>query len=172
LITAGMVFHQTSLFEVHGVDGSLTVISFQLQALFAIVGNLGIGYLLDHLSPRRLLAAQMVCLIGVIVQMLFLHDTTTVVIYSALIGLTAGSFRVMDATVWARYFGRRHIGSIRGATMVGTVGGTALGTYILGLGYDLTGGYDVALYALLTLPILAVIGSFVVKQPSTKQLAR
>jgi cyanate permease len=48
---------------------------------------------------------------------------------------------------------------------------TALGTYILGLGYDLTGGYDLALYLLLTLPILAVIGSFVVKHPSTKQPA-
>ena len=168
MITAGMVFHQTSLFQVHGVDGSLTVMAFQLQALFAVVGNLGIGYLLDHVAARRLLAVQMLCLVGAMAQMLFLHDTLDVVIYSALIGLTAGSFRVMDATVWARYFGRLHLGSIRGATMVGTVGGTALGTYVLGLGYDLSGGYDSAIYVLLSLPILIAIASFIVKRPPTR----
>jgi MFS family permease len=173
MITAGMVFHQTSLFKVHGLDGSLTVMAFQLQAVFAIVGNLGIGYLLDRAPARRLLAVQMLCLVATILQMLFLRDTLGVAIYSALMGLAAGSFRVMDATVWARYFGRLHIGSIRGATMIGTVGGTALGTYILGLGYDLTGDYDSALYFLLTLPIIAAIASFIVRRPPVKQpLAR
>lgn len=169
MITAGLVFHQTSLFEVHGVDGSLTVMAFQLQALFAIIGNLGIGYLLDRVPARKLLAGQMLCLIALIVQMLFLRSTLNVIIYSALIGVTAGSFRVMDATVWARYFGRLHIGSIRGATMIGTVGGTALGTYVLGLSYDLTGTYDTTLYTLLALPILIAIASFVVKRPPVKQ---
>ena len=168
MITAGLVFHQTSLFEVHGVDGSLTVMAFQLQALFAIIGNLGIGYLLDKAPARKLLAVQMLCLIALIVQMLFLRNAINVVIYSALLGLTAGSFRVMDATVWARYFGRLHIGSIRGATMVGTVGGTALGTYVLGIAYDLTGNYDIALYCLLSLPIFIAIASFIVQRPPVK----
>jgi hypothetical protein len=52
--------------------------------------------------------------------------------------------------------------------MIGTVGGTALGTYILGLGFDLTGGYDAALYFLLTLPILATVASFIIKRPPVK----
>lgn len=171
MITAGMTFHQTSLFQVHGVDGGLTVMAFQVQAVFAVIGNLGLGYLLDHLPARRLLAVQTLCLIAAIVQMLFLHDWLDVVIYSALLGLTTGSFRVMDATVWARYFGRLHIGSIRGATMIGTVGGTAVGTYILGLGYDLTGNYDIALYGLLALPILITIASFIIKRPPVKAKA-
>jgi predicted MFS family arabinose efflux permease len=170
MITAGMVFHQTSLFQIHGVDGNLTVMAFQLQALFAIIGNLGIGYLLDHVPARRLLALLMLCLVGAIIQMLLLHTTLAVVIYSALMGLTAGSFRVLDATVWARYFGRLHLGSIRGATMIGTVGGTALGTYILGLGYDLTGNYDASLYLLLSLPIVIAIASFIVKRPPARTL--
>lgn len=168
MITAGMVFHQTSLFQEQGVDGDLTVMAFQLQALFAVIGNLSIGYLLDRFPARRLLALQMACLAGAIVQMLFLHNTLGVAIYSALMGLTAGSFRVTDATVWARYFGRLHLGSIRGVTMIGTVGGTALGTYILGLGYDVTGDYDAALYLLLTLPVLLTFATFVVKRPPAR----
>ena len=169
LITAGMTFHQTSLFGMHGVDPNLTVMAFQLQAIFAVIGNISIGYLLDHVSPRRLLALQMIGLIGAMIQLQLLHNTVDVAIYSALMGLTTGSFRVMDATVWAKYFGRLHLGSIRGATMIGTVGGTALGAYVLGLSYDLTGGYAVALYTLLALPIAITIASFIIKRPPTRQ---
>ncbi len=54
--------------------------------------------------------------------------------------------------------------------LTGTVGGTALGTYVLGLGYDLSGNYDLALYVLLSLPILIAIASFIVKRPPTRTL--
>jgi hypothetical protein len=77
----------------------------------------------------------------------------------------------MDATVWARYFGRLHIGSIRGATMVGTVGGTALGSYLLGLAFDLSGHYDTALILLLVLPIAITVASFIIKRPPRKRPA-
>jgi MFS family permease len=170
MITSGVVFHQTSLFQVHGIERDLTVMAFQIQALFAIIGNVGIGYLLDHVSPRHLLALQMVCLIGGLIQLQMLHDATGVVIYSALLGLTAGSFRVMDATVWAKYFGRLHLGSIRGATMIGTVGGTSLGAYFLGLSYDLSGSYATALYGLLTVLVVITIAALLIKRPLTRQV--
>ena len=79
------------------------------------------------------------------------------------------AFAANDFAKAARYFGRLHIGSIRGATMIGTVGGTALGTYVLGLGYDLAGDYDSALYALLALPVLITIASFIVKRPPVRR---
>jgi MFS transporter, OFA family, oxalate/formate antiporter len=170
MLTAGLVFHQTSLFQVHGIDGSLTVMAFQLQAIFAVAGNLGMGYLLDHLPARRLLALQMIGLAAMLLQMIFLQNMLHIALYSALMGLASGSFRVMDATVWARYFGRLHLGSIRGATMIGTVGGTALGTFILGVGYDFTGSYDTTLYALLILPTLVTLATFIIKRPPARRL--
>jgi MFS family permease len=165
LIAAGMVFHQTSLFVEHGLDRSLTVTAFQISALASIVGNLGMGYLLDRYSPRHLLAAQMALMLGAMVQLHFLAAPRDVVTYSILMGLTTGSYRVMDATVWAKYFGRHHLGSIRGATMIGTVGGTALGAYPLGLSFDLTGSYAPALLMLAALPILIIVASIIIRRP-------
>jgi hypothetical protein len=52
--------------------------------------------------------------------------------------------------------------------MIGTVGGTALGAFILGLSYDLTGSYSDALNLLLTLPLLIAIASFLVKRPPAR----
>ena len=75
----------------------------------------------------------------------------------------------MDSTVWAKYFGRRHLGSIRGATMVGSVGGTALGAYPLALSYDLAGSYSPALMALILLPIAISFSMIFVKRPQKRE---
>jgi MFS family permease len=165
MITAGMVFHQASLFAVHGLDRTMAVYAFQMTALFSIAGNLGTGVLLDRVSARRLLTVMMVMLAAAMLLVMTLNNLVEMVAYAALLGLVTGSYRVMDGTVWAKYFGRRYLGSIRGATMLGTVGGTALGAYPLGLSYDLTGSYGPALLALLTLPAAIAVLAFMTRRP-------
>lgn len=166
MITAGLVFHQASLFAVRGLPLTLAVQSFQLSALFSIGGNLAMGVLLDRVSPRRLLAAQMLLLASCMLLVQWLAGWRDMLLYSALMGLLTGGMRVMDATVWAKYFGRRYLGSIRGATMLGTVGGTALGAYPLGLSYDLAGSYGPALTTLLALPAAIAFMAFSIKRPA------
>jgi MFS family permease len=169
MITAGMIFHQTSLFQVRGLERGATVTAFQVTALFAVIGNLTTGYLLDRISPRHILATQLLLMSGMMVYVLTLHALRDLVIYAAVMGLITGSFRVMDATVWAQYFGRRYLGSIRGATMIGTVGGTALGAFPLGLSYDLTGNYAAALLPLAVLPLLVAVSTLWIKRPTPPQ---
>jgi predicted MFS family arabinose efflux permease len=162
-----MAFHQVSLFAVRGLDRSVAVFAFQVTAFTSVAGNLGTGYLLDHVSPRQVLALLLALLA---VSMVLLQSMTTpweAMLYATLWGVTSGAFRVVDATVWAKYFGRRHLGSIRGATMIGTVGGAALGAYPLGLSYDLTGNYGAALTMLLVLPAAIALLSFFIKRPAT-----
>lgn len=168
MITAGLVFHQSSLFAVRGLASEMTVRSFQLAALFSIGGNLAMGMLLDRASPRRLLMVQMMLVAVCMMLVQVLAGWFHVLVYSALMGLLTGGMRVMDATVWAKYFGRRYLGSIRGATMLGTVGGTALGAYPLGLSYDLLGSYNPALTALLVMPAAIALLSFWIKRPARK----
>ncbi|RIK53144.1 MAG: hypothetical protein DCC57_08825 [Chloroflexi bacterium] len=168
MITAGLVFHQASLFAVRGLALALAVHSFQISALFSIGGNLAMGVLLDRVSPRWLLVAQMGLLAACMLMVQFLQSWGQVLLYSALMGVVTGGMRVMDATVWAKYFGRRYLGSIRGATMLGTVGGTALGAYPLGLSYDLLGSYAPALTTLLVLPAAIALLALTIKRPARR----
>ena len=168
MLLAGMVFHQASLFAVRGMDRGMAVAGFQFTALFAIVGNLGMGYLIDRVSARRLLQVEMLLLA---ISMLLIQQMTGwggVLLYGALTGLCSGGNRVIDTTVWAKYFGRRHLGAIRGATMIGTVGGAALGAYPLGLSYDLTASYNPALTALIVLPAAIALAAFWVQRPTRR----
>jgi MFS transporter, OFA family, oxalate/formate antiporter len=168
MILSGMVFHQASIFAVRGLDRTTAVFAFQVSAVIAIAGNLSMGHLLDKISARLLLVILLVALIGAMVVVQVMNNPLAGFFYAALAGVTSGSFRVMDGTVWAKYFGRRHLGSIRGATMVGSVGGTALGAFPLGLSYDLTGDYRMALNLLLVLPLAVIIAACFVKRPSRR----
>ena len=65
-------------------------------------------------------------------------------------------------TVWARYFGRVHLGKIRGTVWTATVAGSALGPPIMGLAKDYLGSFAPALWLFATFyGILALAALFV-----------
>jgi cyanate permease len=66
---------------------------------------------------------------------------------------------------WPAYFGRRHLGSIRGFGYAMGVAGAALGPIPFGIAFDLLGGYDPAILGLLALPIVATVAVFVAHPP-------
>ncbi len=72
----------------------------------------------------------------------------------------------MDSVVWAKYFGRRYLGEIRGATMRGVVGSTALGPYLLGFSFDYLGGYWPMMVGLLLVPLTIAVLSPFTERPS------
>jgi MFS family permease len=168
-IYAGIVFHQASLFDARGLSRTVAITSFQVMAVVSILGNLIMGQLLDKISARLLLVIVLAILAAAVWLIQTMQTPVAALLYAAMFGLTMGAFRVMDATIWAKYFGRRHLGSIRGATMVGTVGGTALGALPLGLSFDLTGGYSAALTVFMVLPLGISALMIFVRRPQRRE---
>lgn len=168
MLTAGIVFHQIALFAERNMDRSLAVLAFQLVALFTVVGNLGMGRLVDRISPRWATAGALWILAGVLIVLQTMSRPAHALLFASLMGLVGGSYRVLDATVWAKYYGRLHLGSIRGATMIGAMTGTALGAYPLGLSHDLWGSFAPALRSLLVLPITMSVVLLMVGPPTRK----
>ncbi len=167
MLLAAVAFHQVSLFEMRGLSRETAVSIFNVVALFSVVGNLGMGWLLDRYRARPLLALTLFLLAAMTVTVQVMTTPAHALIYGALNGLVNGAYRVIDAVIWAKYFGRLHLGSIRGAVMVGVVGGTALGPYPLGLSLDTLGSYTPALLALLVLPVGLGLAALFIKRPST-----
>lgn len=165
MILAGLVFHQVSLFQVRGLSRETAVSAFNVIAVFSVVGNLGMGWLLDRYRTRLLLAMTLFLLAATMVMVQVMSTPLQALLYGVLNGLVSGAFRVIDAVVWAKYFGRLHLGSIRGAVMIGVVGGTALGPYPLGLSLDYLGSYAPALTALLILPVGLGLMALLIKRP-------
>jgi MFS transporter, OFA family, oxalate/formate antiporter len=165
MIVSGLVFHHATLMAARGLDQMTTVQSLQVAALFTVLGGLLLGYTVDRFSPLRMVAILMLTLTMAVILAMTTRTYAQTMLYAAFTGTVTGGFRVLDAVVWARYFGRRHLGAIRGATLVGTVAGTALGAYPLALSLDLTGSYTLGLTILLVLPVSLIIFTLFVKPP-------
>lgn len=171
MVTAGLVFHQTSIFEAQGLGRAAAVRVFQMIALASVGGNLAMGRLLDQYSARYILAGLLALLSTTIVLVQVMYLPIHGLFYGILMGLCSGSFRVIDNVIWAKYFGRRYLGSIRGVTMFGAIGGTALGAYPLGLSVDHFGSYSPALNGLLAIACAIALCAFFVKRPQKQQLS-
>jgi MFS family permease len=63
-------------------------------------------------------------------------------------GLTQGIHTTLSASIWAVFFGTRHLGSIRAATAAVMVFGTAFGPGVTGVLIDLGFDYDQQLLGL------------------------
>lgn len=166
MILAGLVFHQISLFEVRGMGRDTALLAFNVIALFSIISNLGMGRLLDRYSARLLLALTMLLLAATMIMVQVMSTPGQAFLYAALQGLVSGVFRVMDSTVWAKYFGRLHLGAIRGATMIGVIGATSLGPYALGLSMDHWGSYAPVISGLLVVPLTIAVVALLIKRPT------
>ena len=58
-----------------------------------------------------------------------------------LLGIGVGGMQLLLRLTWADYYGRLHLGSIRGLTLPAQIGGQALGPIVAGFMFDATSGY-------------------------------
>ena len=63
----------------------------------------------------------------------------------------------MSEFLWARYFGRKHLGAIRGVGNPIAVLGTGLGPVVLGAWFDATGNYTVGFMAAICSYVLGAL---------------
>ena len=70
-----------------------------------------------------------------------------------LYGFGFGGTIPISEFIWARYFGRGHIGAIRGISNPVSIVGTGIGPVLVGAWFDISGAYGAA--------FLAVIGAYI-----------
>jgi predicted MFS family arabinose efflux permease len=150
---SGLTTNQAPLLIDNGLSPAAVAGAIGLYGFSWTTGTLVWGLIVERFSARIVLAATSllvsVCCVGV----LFVRDPTALVLFALSYGLSNGAKEALDAIVWADYFGRRSVGAIRGLSRPFVVGSSALGSFLGGLGYDLTGGYTavVLLFAVLAL---------------------
>lgn len=131
------------------------------------------GYLIDR-SPAKPLAALSASVTGV---SLFLIVGAVAFdqlfwIYAAyfILGLGWGGMIPMQEVIWASFFGRKHIGAIRGAGMPFAFGLGAIAPWAVSYYHDLVGQYDGALLVVAALNVISGILIFLAPPPKRKAL--
>ena len=69
--------------------------------------------------------------------------------------------------LWVSYFGRAHIGAIRGVSQPLTIIGPTIGPVLVGVGFDLTGSYRLAFIAVIATYLLGALLVAISRAPQT-----
>jgi len=89
----------------------------------------------------------------------------------ALLGMGWGGMLPMQEVIWASFFGRRHIGAIRGAGLPFALALGALAPWLTSLYHDRVGEYDGALLVVAALNVLSGVLIFLAPPPRGKSNA-
>ena len=149
--------HRIAAFMDRGLDPTLVSIATAFDAVCAGVATFAFGMLVRWVSVR-ILGAIGFCLLGLASVMTIYADYTSLMFVSmAVFGLGIGGMMFLQNFVWADYFGREYVGSIRGvvAPITLTVGG--IGPPLAGYVRDWTGSYNPVWWGGVCLMFLAAL---------------
>jgi len=142
-----MLLHMVPFLTDHGWTRSEAALLYSIQAWVALLSKPAWGVLMDRFHPRFLSAfGFVVAAIGVLAILAAAHSGSWIPLAAALAlwGLGIGGSIPLQETVWANYFGRQHLGSIRSIAMPFSIIFGAGGPLLAGLLYDGSGSYTLA----------------------------
>jgi sugar phosphate permease len=165
MLGTGLQFHMVSIFSDAGLSAGAAAAAFMPIAVTGAIVRIVSGVLVDRVPVRFLLSAALIGQAMSLAMAPRLHDATTALAYGVVLGITGSVHMTVSAVVWAKYFGRRHLGSITGMASLVGVAGSALGPMPMGIARDLLGSYHLALTVAAALPLLLSIVALFARRP-------
>jgi MFS family permease len=126
----------------YGVARGAEMLSLMLA--FGIVSRIGCGWIADHIGALRTLLLSSALQASALVLYVFFDGLTSLYVVSALFGLFQGGLVPTYALIVRDYLPPREAGARLGIIILATVVGMALGGWMSGAIFDLTGSYRVA----------------------------
>jgi MFS family permease len=168
LVLTGVSFHQSSIFEARGLPSSLASTGFAVESAVSLPLTLCAGWLVDRYATRYVLAVAHIVIGAALCVVLVADSVPAALLYVAIRGAGQGLWQVAGDACWPAYFGRRHLGTIRGVAFAIQIVGAAIGPVPLGIVYDLTGSYQAAIAAFAIIPIAVSYVIFSARMPMRK----
>ena len=169
-IGTALLLNHFSIMQTAGIPHGDALVLLSLLAGVQAVATLGTGFLVDRYEPRRLVPLSMAMLALASGLPAFGSGNAISVLYALGLGGAYGSQQAINAAGYAQYFGRDHLGAIRGASFVFGIAGAAFGPLPFAASIDWTGSYAAVLLGCCALSLACGAGAFLIKRPSSKAM--
>jgi MFS family permease len=165
-VGTALLLNHFSIMQNAGIARTDALVVLSVYAAVQVAVTLGTGALLDYSEPRRLVPVAMLFL--ALASALPAFETGVVVswLYALCLGGAYGSQQAIGAAGYAQYFGRDHLGAIRGVSSLVGVAGAAFGPLPFAASIEWTGSYAVALIGSCVLCVACGAASFAVRRPA------
>jgi predicted MFS family arabinose efflux permease len=151
-----------------GVEPTLSAFVLSLMAVVGFPMTFVAGWVVDRFKVNKVLGLSFIGQLLFLVLLLFVDSTATAILFGVVWGLINGIERITLNVVWPDYFGRKHLGSIKGFASTIMVIGSAFGPLPFGFAFDWFGGYTQILIAMMIFPVLGCIAAFISPKPEIK----
>ena len=131
-----------------GLSRESAAAAVSTYGFFAILGRISWGLIAERMHIRKLFL--IACVITALPLVLLVNVTNlpTAMLYAAVAGLTLGGYVAVQALIWANYFGRRHLGAIRGTFATPSLVAASVGPWWIAFVHDTQGSYTWAYWAM------------------------
>ena len=140
---AGISLHLVAHFSTRSFPLILIAFPASVFALSQVCGTLIWGALVKYVQIRFLLAICgfliTISAIGIIIS----EKPLGGLFNSFLLGVSVGGLHYLLRLAWANYYGRLHLGAIRGLTLPIQISGQAVGPVLSGFTFDISGSYTI-----------------------------
>ena len=168
IATTGITFHMVPHFSVVGIPDTAAATTVSLLTIGSISSVFIWGIIADRLGAKRVL---LTVILTLWVGAYFVSGATSVTsayASSALFGVGMAGYGLLSEVVWADFFGREYLGSIRGLTMIFQLIGNASGSLIAAILVDVQGDYDGAFDVILVLFAVSFILLTLARRPKAR----
>lgn len=164
LVMTAVVFNRISIMEQQGLNElESAVMMAALSVTWAIVQFIS-SNLVDLYPARPLMAIGLFLFSLGVAGLCVVHSRAMVLVVGCTLGAAQGFFSGASHPLWARQFGRLHLGKITGIWMTAMVAASASGPYFAGTIRDYTGSFEIPLIVFAILPwpviILTLMANF------------
>ena len=142
LVQAGVSLHQVGHYIRQGLSGPSAAIMASVFALAQVPGGLLWSAITRRIPVRFVLAISGLCVALGAMGTALSSTLAWGILSAAVIGSGVGGLHLLLRLTWADYYGRQHLGTIRGITLPVQIGGQAVGPVAAGFVFDATGSYQ------------------------------
>lgn len=165
-IGTALLLNHFSIMQTAGIARAEALQLLMLVAAVQAAATLGTGALVDRYEPRRLVPLAMLLLALASALPVLGSGSAVGWLYVLGVGGAYGCQQAISAAGYAQYFGRDHLGAIRGASYIFGVSGAALGPLPFAASVEWTGSYAVVLMACCLLCVTCGVSAFAIRRPS------
>jgi sugar phosphate permease len=167
-LSTGLTFHFFSIFRDSGLSSSMAASIFLPIASVGACVQFAGGILIDRLPVRAMVAVALVLQSTVLVMAPNLVSYEMALTMGIFMGIRGGLQLIVSSVIWAKFFGRRYLGSITGLSSTLMVGSSALGSVPFGIARDWFGSYHIVLTSFAVLPLVLAVLCLIYAKPPTQ----
>lgn len=152
-----------------GIPSSYAVAATALLSLSAGVGSIFAGLLSERIMARRtlvgILALMSIGYFGMLAVQVAWHS----IVWAVFFGLSSGGMFILQQVIFAEFYGREHLGAIRGIVWPIQMVFNAAGPFIASVAFDALGSYTLIFSVFAGLLMLSSVLMLLAKPPVALQ---